>query len=441
MMLKKLLSSLLLLLFTVQGFAQDINKIITQQYVDGLIKTLSHDDMEGRATFTPGIDRAATFIEGEFKKIGLQPLAGLKGYRQTFYKYQVKPVSAEVTIDGKSINAAQVLVLGNTAESLTFDNSNSSLVKLDPEKPFIAQYREVMGSNKQQLVLVDAKFESIFKQLKNRSKNGSYVDEKDLNKTSGASVFILSDEASGVPAAGNYKVSLKTTVNKMPLFNVAGMIPGKSKAKEIVIFSGHYDHIGILPAVNGDSIANGADDNASGTAATIALAKYYKKLNNNERTLIFVAFTAEEMGGFGARYFSEQLNPDDVVAMFNIEMIGKESKFGKNAAFITGFERSDFGKILQKNLKGSPFTFHPDPYPQQNLFYRSDNATLAALGVPAHTISTDQIDSDKLYHTVDDEYSSLAAENVYMTIKAIAVSATSIVKGIDTPSRIPKLEQ
>jgi Zn-dependent M28 family amino/carboxypeptidase len=220
---------------------------------------------------------------------------------------------------------------------------------------------------------------------------------------------------------------------------VAGMIPGKSKATEIVVFSGHYDHLGILKAVDQDSIANGADDDASGTTAMIALAKYYKKLNNNERTLIFVAFTAEEIGGFGARYFSQQLNPDEVVAMFNIEMIGKDSKFGKNTAFITGYEKSDFGKILQKNLQGTAFTFHPDPYTDQNLFYRSDNATLAALGVPAHTISTDKIDIDKLYHTVKDEYSSLDTENILSTIKAIAKSAITIVNGTDTPTRIPKL--
>ncbi|WAC42007.1 M28 family metallopeptidase [Pedobacter sp. SL55] len=163
-------------------------------------------------------------------------------------------------------------------------------------------------------------------------------------------------------------------------------------------------------------------------------------MNKNERTLIFVAFTAEEIGGFGSQYFSKQLNPDDVVAMFNIEMIGKDSKFGKNTAFITGYDKSDFGSILQKNLAGTEFTFHPDPYIKENLFYRSDNATLAALGVPAHTISTDQIDIDKLYHTVKDEYSSLDVENILSTIKAIAKSAVSIISGADTPSRIPKLK-
>lgn len=311
--MKKILYTLVALLFTQFAWAQDINKIITTEYVDHLIKTLSSDEMEGRGMFSPGIEKAASFIESEFKVIGLKPLEGQDNFRQSF------------EIEGK------------------------------------------------------------------------------------------------------------------PAFNIAGIIPGKSKAAELVVFSGHYDHLGIVKGDVQDSIANGADDDASGITAMIALAKYYKALNNNERTLIFVAFTAEEIGGFGSRHFSKQLNPDHVVAMFNIEMIGKESKFGKNAAFITGFDKSDFGKILQKNLKGTEFTFHPDPYIRQNLFYRSDNATLAALGVPAHTISTDQIDTDEFYHTVRDEYSTLDTQNILATIKAIAKSAITIIKGKDTPTRIPRL--
>ncbi|PTT00476.1 peptidase M28 [Pedobacter sp. HMWF019] len=437
-MRKRLLYFFIAFCITGSAAAQNIDKIITKDYVDGLIKTLSSDDMQGRGTFTPGIDKAATFIEGEFKKIGLQPLKGADGYRQTFYKYQLKPSLTEVSVDGKTIEPEKVLVVGNHSEALQFDNTNSDgWIKMDPEKPFMEQYRTIVRNKKKQLVLVDVKFVDVFKRIKAYLESGSVLDEKDLKESSSALVFVLDQDT----VANNFKVNLKNSISKMPLFNVAGMIPGKSKAKELVIFSGHYDHLGILPAVDQDSIANGADDDASGTTAMIALAKYYKKLHNNERTLIFVAFTAEEIGGFGARYFSQQLNPDDVVAMFNIEMIGKESKFGKNSAFITGFDKSDFGKILQKNLAGSPFTFHPDPYPQQNLFYRSDNATLAALGVPAHTISTDQIDTDKLYHTVKDEYSSLDTENILMTIKAIAKSALSIVKGTDTPTRIPKLQQ
>lgn len=417
--------------------AQDINKVITKDYVDHLIKTLSADDMQGRATFSPGIDKAATFIESEFKQIGLQPLKGAKGYRQTFYKYQLIPVSSAVSVDGKTIDPSNVLVLSNNAEQIDFNNTNSDgWIKLDTTKAFKAQLRPLLNSKKRQIVLIDKKYAADFNLIKEYFSKGASLDEKDLNQVNpSATILVLA----GTTEAKEFNVSLKYSIKKLPLFNVAGIIPGKSKANELVIFSGHYDHLGFLKPVGQDSIANGADDDASGTTAMISLAKYYKKLNNNERTLIFVAFTAEEIGGFGAKYFSQQLNPDEVVAMFNIEMIGKDSKFGKNTAFITGYDKSDFGKILQKNLEGTAFTFYPDPYTQQNLFYRSDNATLAALGVPAHTISTDKIDIDQFYHTVKDEYSTLDTENILSTIRAIAKSATSIIKGTDTPTRIPKL--
>ncbi|WP_158796480.1 M28 family metallopeptidase [Pedobacter sp. L105] len=428
---------LILLFITRAASAQDIDKIITKPYVDNLIKTLSSDDMQGRATFSPGIDKAATFIESEFKKIGLQPLSGASGYRQTFYKYQLVPSSSEVSLNGKAVDHSDILVLSNNSENVSFNATNSDgWIKLDTTKKFKAQLRPLLNSKKRQLILVDRKFAADFNQVKEYFAKGAAMDEKDLHQANpSAVVMVLASDT----VAKEFNVSLKYNLKKLALFNVAGIIPGKSKAKELVVFSGHYDHLGFLKPVGQDSIANGADDDASGTTAMISLAKYYKKLNNNERTLIFVAFTAEEIGGYGSQYFSRQLNPDDVVAMFNIEMIGKESKFGKNTAFITGYEKSDFGKILQKNLEGTAFTFHPDPYTEQNLFYRSDNATLAALGVPAHTISTDQIDIDKLYHSVKDEYSTLDTENILATIRAIAKSAISIVNGVDTPTRIPKL--
>ncbi|GGI23225.1 M20/M25/M40 family metallo-hydrolase [Pedobacter mendelii] len=435
--MKKLFFFALASMATLQLSAQNIDKIITREYTDHLIKTLSADDMQGRGTFTPGIDKAATFIESEFKKIGLKPLAGEASFRQSFYKIKLTPEPTKLVVDGQTIPQENILVIGKSPMVAFNQTNGDGVVKLDTSKTFIAQYRTLSRAGKKQVVLVSEKFAADFKRYKSFAGRGAMLDEKDMqNPTQDAMVFVL-----GVNEAKEFNVEVKNRTEKLPLFNVAGMIPGKSKEKELVVFSGHYDHLGITKSVDGDSIANGADDDASGTTAMIALAKYYKAQKNNERTLIFVAFTAEEIGGFGARYFSEKLNPDDVVAMFNIEMIGKDSKFGKNTAFITGYERSDFGKILQKNLTGTEFTFHPDPYPEQNLFYRSDNATLAALGVPAHTISTDKIDIDKLYHTVKDEYSSLDVENILSTIKAIAKSATSIINGTDTPTRIPKLKQ
>jgi Zn-dependent M28 family amino/carboxypeptidase len=224
----------------------------------------------------------------------------------------------------------------------------------------------------------------------------------------------------------------------MPLANVVGVLPGKSRPDEFVVFSGHYDHLGINSnkMVNNDSIYNGANDDAAGTTAMIMLAKYFKKLNNNERTLVFAAFTAEEIGGYGATHFSKQFDPNQVMAMFNIDMIGTESKWGKNSAYITGFEKTNMGELLQNNLQGTGFTFYPDPYPAQQLFYRSDNATLARLGVPAHTISTSKMDAEPNYHKASDEIGTLDLENMTAIIRAIALSSRGIVSGKETPTRV-----
>lgn len=247
-------------------------------------------------------------------------------------------------------------------------------------------------------------------------------------------VFILTTET----AIKTITIDAKHDIQEMPLANVVGMIPGKTLPNEYVIFSGHYDHLGINTRnmVNNDSIYNGANDDAAGTTAMMLLAKYYATAKNNDRTLIFVAFTAEEVGGFGSQYFSKQFNPLDVKAMFNIEMIGSESKWGKNSAFITGYEKTDMGKLLQGNLVGTNFTFYPDPYTSQNLFYRSDNATLARLGVPAHTISTTKIDVDPYYHKASDELSTIDIPNMTQIIRSIALSARGIISGKETPTRV-----
>ena len=193
----------------------------------------------------------------------------------------------------------------------------------------------------------------------------------------------------------------------MLFYNVIGVLKGKSLPNEYVIISAHYDHLGINQKMEGDNIYNGANDNASGTTAMLALAEYFKKLDNNERSIVFVAFTAEEMGLVGSRYFGKHINPNDIVAGINIEMIGKESPYGKNTAWITGFDRSDFGEIIQKNLSNTNYEVFPDPYIKEKLFFRSDNAALAKLGIPAHTFSTTPMEKDSDYHRVSDEYKTL----------------------------------
>ena len=91
---------------------------------------------------------------------------------------------------------------------------------------------------------------------------------------------------------------------------------------------------------------------------------------------------------------------------------------------------------MQNNLKEIDYDFFADPYPEENLFYRSDNATLAKLSVPAHSISTTEIDIDEDYHQLSDDASTMDITNITNTINAIAKGAQGIVDGTQTPSRI-----
>lgn len=292
-----------------------IDPAIDSLLVKKHLYTLASDQMQGRKAGTPGIEKAASYIETEFKKIGLTFYDTLNSYRQTF------------TIKSKERN-------------------------------------------------------------------------KDITTS-----------------------------------NIIGLLQGKSKKEEYVIISAHYDHLGVNGA-SGDSIFNGANDNASGVTGVLTLAKYFKEKNLNERTIIFVAFTAEEMGLVGSKYFGKGIDASKYIAGINLEMIGKSPSFGPNSAWLTGFDRSDFGQIIQNNLIGTGYQLFPDPYLKYNLFFRSDNASLARLGVPSHSFSTTAIDIDKDYHQPSDEVETLNITVITQTINAVAKGTESVISGKDTPSRI-----
>jgi Zn-dependent M28 family amino/carboxypeptidase len=413
----------LLISTTILVFGQQVDKIINSKDVERIISVLAADDMQGRKTFTPGIEKAAAFIAEEFKKSGVQTFEKGSTYFQSFTMVKTQPVKTVAKIDDTLAESKNIMLISCLSELEINEHSGFEVRKINAADNLFNTASALVNEKKNMLVFVDESFANNFSRL-------SFL-KRNIFKTDNSVVFVL---GSSVPV--KYSFEFTQDVTEQSLSNMVAVLPGKSKKDEYVIFSAHYDHIGIGKPLDGDSIYNGANDDAAGTTAMMMLAKYFKALNNNERTIIFVAFTAEEIGGFGSQYFSRQLNPEKVVAMFNIEMIGTDSKWGKNSAFITGYEKTDMGAILEKNLEGSAFKFYPDPYPQQQLFYRSDNATLARLGVPAHTISTSKMDNEPNYHKASDEVKTLDLENMTEIIKAIALSSKSIISGKDTPSRV-----
>lgn len=414
----------LLMVATFFLFAQkEIDGIITAKETQRIEKTLSSDDMRGRRVFTPDIDKAADFIADEFRKTGLETFKNSNSYRQEFTLVRPKLISISSTFDANEIDPKNIIVITCRQDLRVDESSGYTFANIKEGENLFSSASSFIRANKNVIVLVDNSFASNFSRL-------TFL-KRSIFKTDKNFVFIL-----GANRPSKFVIEAKHEITEQALANVVGVLPGKSRKDEYVIFSGHYDHLGVGKTVNGDSIYNGANDDAAGTTAVIMLAKYFKSLGNNERTIVFVAFTAEEIGGYGSQYFSRQFDPDKVVAMFNIEMIGTESKWGKNAAYITGYEKTSMGQILQKNLEGTRFTFYPDPYTEQDLFYRSDNATLARLGVPAHTISTSKMDNEPNYHKVTDQIETLDMDNMAMIIKSIAVSSKSIISGTDTPTRV-----
>ncbi|MGJ7031662.1 M28 family peptidase [Niabella hirudinis] len=402
--------------------AQDAPAIFNTAMVEKNLSFLASDAMKGRAIYSPGIDKAANFIAASFQKSGLQPLQG-DSFLQSFNVYSAAFRGLTAKADQKELLKDDVIVITGEPELEVTEKSGYTISTINAGSSLFRDASEAVNNGRNNIVLIDESFAQDFKRL--------VFFKRNFFKRTGSTIFIL-----GKPALQTYTIRASHVIKAHPLANVAGVLPGRSRKDEYVIFSAHYDHVGIGKPVNGDSIYNGANDDASGTTAVMLLADHFAALKNNERSIIFVAFTAEESGGFGSQYFSRQLDPSKIAAMLNIEMIGTDSKWGRNSAYITGFEKSSLGPILQENLKGSGFAFYPDPYPKEQLFYRSDNATLAKLGVPAHTISTSKMDNEPHYHQPGDEVGTLDLANMTQIIRSIGISAQSIIAGKDTPSRV-----
>jgi Peptidase family M28 len=422
---KKLIVTGLLLSITSFLLAQKMDATINAKEVSRIENVLASDAMRGRKVNSPEIDKAADFIADEFKAAGLKTWKNDNSFRQEFAMVNPKQESLSASFDNAAVDPQKILIITCQPDFSIDQSSGYETSSIKAGGNIFQAATDLVGSGKNMIILVDSSFSKNFPRLSFFKRN--------ILKTDKNIVFVL---ASVLPKT--FSITAKHEIKEQKLANVVGILPGKTKKEEYVIFSGHYDHIGVGKAVNGDSIFNGANDDAAGITAVIMLAKYFSAAKSNERTLVFAAFTAEEVGGFGSQYFSKQFPADKVMAMFNIEMIGTESKWGKNSAYITGYEKTDMGTILQKNLEGTGFSFHPDPYPDQQLFYRSDNATLAKLGVPAHTISTSKMDSEPNYHKVSDHVETLDMENMAMIIQSIALSSKTIVAGKESPSRVRK---
>jgi len=175
---------------------------------------------------------------------------------------------------------------------------------------------------------------------------------------------------------------LETTAETRVTYNVIGVLPGRVRPNETIIYSAHWDHLGRCPAIDGDDICNGALDNATGTAALIELARRFSADGAGERSVAFAAWTAEEQGLLGALYYSQHpvFAPRDTVA--NINMDGINSMGRTRDIEIVGMGKSEMDDLAVAAARAQGRRVEPDSNPEAGYFYRSDQLHLAQLGIP-----------------------------------------------------------
>ena len=193
-------------------------------------------------------------------------------------------------------------------------------------------------------------------------------------------------------------------------YNMVGVIAGNDATlkNEFIIIGAHYDHVGTGKAVNGDTIYNGANDNASGTTAVLELAKHFGHTRTNKRSLLFVLFSAEERGLLGSAHLAKKLKAQNfnLYTVVNFEMIGVPMN-SPHTAYITGYEMSNMASKINEYGGKNTIGFLPTAK-QYNLFKRSDNYPFyLEFNLPCQTISTFDFTNFDYYHHADDEASQI----------------------------------
>jgi hypothetical protein len=417
---------------------------VSEASVRGHVSYLAGPALRGRGSAGPDEAAAAAYVAATFRGYGLQPAPGMTGYTQSaevtalklngpalltangapveaplLFSSTGQPVSGKLSVfagsDPKQVAGEVVILTGTDINPLRFaggiDPERTKLVIIRATPEVRDYYQRIGGAPRLPrtfkgeapsprptvVALPDAAFDAL------AAKPGA-----DISLT----------------LAGLVEQTLTTT-------NAIGWLPGSDPSAGVLLVSAHLDHLGVRPD---GQVMYGANDDATGTAAVIELAKALSQSKKLRRGVLFVAYGSEESGGFGARKFiqSPPVPLDTLVANLEIEMIGQQDpKLPAGTMMMTGFERSTFGETLKTH--GALVT--ADPYPEQNFFQRSDNYALAVKGVVAHTVSGWA--TVPTYHTPEDTVERLDLPFMTRAIQSLVAPLRSLANSRARPEWKP----
>jgi hypothetical protein len=456
-------------IITFSGIAQsnikeDIDRINTPSIALAPLRFLASDELMGRATARPEINIAARYISEAFRSMQLQECPNTTDYFQNFNIKMITPATGGTfaidnetyqtgtdifQLNGEDINVTAPVAYIGFGSKEDFDKADikGKIVitdfGLDDTSGFRKRFSATPGKNKlakeegaialiQRINERDVPWNSL-KQF--TSREHAVTDENDVLPS-----FLLND------SAGTLKTLLQnkllnatltitgTQINTVKAKNVMGYIEGTDQQlkKQFIILSAHYDHLGVAkPKMEEgklDSIYNGARDNAIGVTAVMDAARYFTQ-HPPERSVIFIAYTAEEIGEIGSKYFATHpvIPLNQIVYNLNID---NASYNDTGIVTVVGLDRTSAGGDFKKACAANGLTAMPDPVPEQNLFDRSDNVNLAEKGIPAPTFSLGFTSFDstvtKRYHQMSDEVGNFNLSYAMKYIKAFILSAKYI---------------
>ena len=187
-----------------------------------------------------------------------------------------------------------------------------------------------------------------------------------------------------VPLGLTASTRIENTLRRRTSKNVVALLPGDARADEYILYSAHWDHLGIGPAVNGDSIYNGALDNASGCAGLLAIARAFTRLPQRPaRSVVFLAVTGEEQGLLGSAYYAAHpvFPLRNTVADLNMDDLGAYGPM--RDLTVVGYGQSDLDDYARAAALEQHRYIQPDPEAEKGYYYRSDHFSFAKVGVPS----------------------------------------------------------
>ncbi len=421
---------------------------------------IAHDSMMGRYNPSPGLTMTAEWIAEEFEKYGLEPGGDdgsfIQAYKVRELAMDFEGSSAEfaggpslefgtdvypITASAGGASGPVALIVGNLADAQDLPPEQLSGKHLVIVPSASAQTsgrrrirfpRGLTNVQPASVIMVDQSSDEAWAEAVDRSRNrtqrllpwndGAGGGPAMLSIREGVLGSVLADhgiQLSSLMARGGGAVavvdvpSLELTVNTatqeldgfdMP--NTVAILEGSDPTlkNEYIVYSGHMDHVApTTPNEAGDSIRNGADDDASGTIAVVELAEAFSMMAERpKRSMVFLAVSGEESGLWGSRFYAENpgVAPGELVANLNADMISRNAP---DSIVVIGKEHSDLGETLNRVNAEHPelnLTASDDIWPDQNFYRRSDHFNFARRGVPVLFFFCG-IHED--YHGVDDE--------------------------------------